>query len=207
MLPTPIETTKFTAEPEITLVPADGFSLITRPDGIDVLACVAIVPTVRPVPVIAAVAAARASPTTLGTATCTGVAPLLMVRLTGVPEPTFVPAEGLWLIMLPDGTVALLVVDTVPSTRAAPVIAVVAAACVSPTTFGIATCGGPLLTVRFTADPEATIVAAAGLSIMTLPAGTVALLAIVTVPTTRPASVIEVVAAACAIPATLGTAT
>src|SRR5580693_1337829 len=41
---------------------------------------------------------------------------------------------------LPATTVELLAVDTVPSTRPAPVMPVVAAACVSPTTFGTATC-------------------------------------------------------------------
>jgi hypothetical protein len=63
---------------------------------------------------------------------------------------------------LPEATVPLLAVVTVPSTKPAPVIAVVAAAWVVPTTFGTAAWAGPVLTVRFTADPEATLAAAAG---------------------------------------------
>ena len=105
---------------------------------------------------------------------------------------------------LPAGTVVLLAIATEPSTRPAPVIAVVAAACVSPTTFGT---WAPLLTVKFTVVPASTGVAAAGLSLMTLPAGTVELLTVVTVPSTRPAPVIAVVAAAWVIPSTFGTAT
>src|SRR4051794_14297366 len=107
----------------------------------------------------------------------------------------------------PDGTVVLDAVVTVPMTRPAFVIAVVAAACVRPTTFGTATCGGPDETTRETALPLATCVAAAGVWLMTDPDGTVVLDAVVTVPTTRPAFVIAVVAAACVRPTTFGTAT
>jgi hypothetical protein len=59
-----------------------------------------------------------------------------------------------------------------------------------------ATCAGPVETTRLTAEPELTLVPATGLSLMTLPEATVALLAVVTVPTTSPAPVIDVVAAA-----------
>src|SRR5580704_15286573 len=83
----------------------------------------------------------------------------------------------------------------------------VAAACVSPTTFGTATGAGPEETTRFTAEPGATEVPAAGFSLMTLPAATVLLDAVVTVPSTRPAFVIAVVAAACVSPTTFGTLT
>jgi hypothetical protein len=118
-----------------------------------------------------------------------------------------VDAAGFSLITLPEGTVALLDVVTVPSVRLAPVIEVVAAACVSPTTLGTDTCAGPLLTVRATAEPGATLVVAAGFSLITLPEATLALLAIVTAPTFRPTPVIDVVAVACVTPTTLGTAT
>ena len=64
---------------------------------------------------------------------------------------------------LPLGTVALLAIVTVPSTRPAVVIAVVASARVSPTTFGTATGGGPVLTDRFTAEVIATLVPPTGL--------------------------------------------
>ena len=51
---------------------------------------------------------------------------------------------------------------TVPTTRPAPVIALVAAACVRLTTFGTATSGGPVDTTRLTALPDATCVPATG---------------------------------------------
>src|SRR5271170_2012698 len=168
------------------------------------LLAIATVPSVRPAPVIAVVAAACVSPTTLGTLTA---GPLLTVRFTAELLATLVPAAGIWLMTSPAATVALLAIVTVPSVRPAPVIAVVAAAWVSPTTFGTLTMAGPLLTVRLTAEPPATLVPATGIWLMTLPATTVALLAIVTVPTTRPAPVIAVVAAACDNPTTFGTAT
>jgi len=96
---------------------------------------------------------------------------------------------------------------TVPTTRPAPVIEVVAEACVKPTTLGTATWAGPVLTVKLTELPDATLVAAAGFWLITLPAATVALLAIVTVPNTKPALVIALVAAAWVDPTTFGTTT
>src|SRR5271167_855790 len=108
---------------------------------------------------------------------------------------------------LPEATVALLAIVTVPSTRPAPVIDVVAAACDNPTTFGTATCTVPVLTVRLTAVPGATLAAGAGFWLMTLPEATVALVAIVTVPRTKPAPVIALVAAAWVRPVTAGTLT
>ena len=72
------------------------------------------------------------------------------------------PAAGFWLITDPAGTVVLDAVVTAPSVRPALVIAVVAAACVWPTTFGVATCGSPVETTSATALPVATCVPAAG---------------------------------------------
>jgi hypothetical protein len=66
--------------------------------------------------------------------------------------------------------------------------------------------GTPLETTRLTADPGLTSVAATGLSLITLPNATVLLKAAVTVPTTRPALVIAVVAPACDKFTTFGTA-
>src|SRR6185369_11325780 len=136
---------------------------------------------------------------------CAG--PLDTTRLTADPAFTCVPAAGLSLITLPAGTVLLAAVVTTPSTSPALVMAVVAAVCVRPTTFGTATLGGPLETTRLTADPAFTCVPAAGLSLITLPAGTVLLAAVVTTPSTSPALVMAVVAAACVRPTTFGTAT
>jgi hypothetical protein len=96
-------------------------------------------------------------------------------------------------------------VVTVPTTRPAFVIAAVAAVCVRPTTFGTATCGGPDDTTRSTSLPAETCVPDSGDWLITEPAATVVLDCVVTVPTTRPALVIAVVAAACVRPTTSGT--
>jgi hypothetical protein len=130
----PVETTKLTAEPDATLVPAIGLSLITLPEGTVGLLALLIEPTVRPVPVIALAAAACVKPTTLGTDT--GAGPELTVRFTAEPLATLVPAIGLSLITLPEGTVGLLAALIAPTLRPAPVMALDAAACVKPTTFG-----------------------------------------------------------------------
>src|ERR1039457_3465280 len=96
--------------------------------------------------------------------TCAG--PVDTTRFTADPRATSVPATGLSLITLPDATVLLEAVVSVPTTRPTPVIAVVAAACVCPTTFGTATGAGPVDTTRFTADPRVTSVPATGLSLI-----------------------------------------
>src|SRR5262245_31070783 len=153
---------------------------MTVPAGAVALDCVVTVPTVRPAPVMAVVAAACVRPTTLGTAT--SGRPLETTRLTVLPCVTCVPAVGVWLITDPAGTVVLACVVTVPSARFAPVIAVVAAACVRPTTFGTATCGGPDETTRFTALPCVTCVPEVGVWLITDPDGTVVLDCVVTVP-------------------------
>ena len=181
----PDETTRFTALPGLTCVPAVGLSLITLPEATVLLAWVVTVPTTRPASVIAVVAAACVSPTTLGMATVPG--PEDTTRLTAPPGFTWIPAAGLSLITLPAATVLLAWLVTVPSTRPAPVIAVVAAAWVSPTTLGTATCAGPEETTRFTALPGFTWVPATGLSLITVPLATVLLACFVTVPTERPA--------------------
>ena len=59
-----------------------------------------------------------------------------MTRFTEAPEFTTVPAIGLSLMTLPEGTVLLADVVTVPTTRPSAVIAVAAAGWTSPTTFG-----------------------------------------------------------------------
>jgi hypothetical protein len=118
---------------------------------------------------------------------------------------TFVPAAGDSLITSPEATVELGCVVTVPTTSPAPVIAVVAAACVDPTTFGTATWLVPLEMTRLTAEPTLTFVPATGDSLITSPEATVELDCVVTLPTTRPMPVIAVLAAACVKPATFGT--
>jgi hypothetical protein len=74
---------------------------------------------------------------TFGTLTVAG--PVLTVRLTVDPEATLVPAPGDSLITSPDAAVGLLAIDIEPTVSPAPVIAELALACVSPTTFGTLT--------------------------------------------------------------------
>src|SRR5207237_3987394 len=145
----PLETTRLTAEPLATIVPAVGLSLMTLPEAAVLLDCIVTVPTVRPAPVMALVAAACIWPTTFVTATCAG--PLEATRLTAEPLATFVPAVGLSLITLPEATVLLDCCVTAPTVRPAPVMALVAAACAWPTTFGTATGAGPVATPQLTA--------------------------------------------------------
>src|SRR5262249_56748776 len=127
-------------------------------------------------------------PTTFGTATCGG--PDETTSATALPITICVPAVGFSLITEPDGTVVLDAVVTVPTTRFALVIAADAAACVRPTTFGTATCGGPDDTTSATALPITICVPAVGFLLITEPEGTVVLDAVVTVPPTQVAFVI-----------------
>jgi hypothetical protein len=201
----PLEITKFTDDPALTLVPPTGLSLITLPDATVLLDAVVTVPTTSPAPVIAVLAAPCVLPTTFGTDTFAG--PLETTKLTAEPAFTLVPATGFSLITLPEATVPLEAVVTVPTTNPAPVIAVLAALCVSPTTLGTDTFAGPLDTTKLTAEPTLTVVPATGFSLITLPEATVLLDAVVTVPTTNPAPVIAVPAAVCVAPTTFGTDT
>src|SRR3954470_18707223 len=130
-----------------------------------------------------------------------------MTSATALPTATCVPATGDSLITEPAGTVVLEAVVIAPTVRLALVIAVVAAACVWPTTFGTATCGRPDEMTSATALPIVTCVPATGDSLITEPAGIVVLEAVVMAPTVRFTPVITVVAAACVWPMTFGTAT
>src|SRR5712691_7235059 len=201
----PDDTTSATALPVTTCVPATGFWLITAPDGTVVLDAVVTVPSAKVAFAIAVVAAACVRPTTSGVATCGG--PDETTSATALPVTTCVPATGFWLITAPDGTVVLDAVVTVPSASVAFAIAVVAAACVRPTTSGVATCGGPDETTSATALPVTTCVPATGFWLITAPDGTVVLDAVVTVPSASVAFAIAVVAAACVRPTTSGVAT
>ena len=70
---------------------------------------------------------------------------------------------------MPAGTVALDAVVTVPTVRPAPVIAVVAAACVRPTTFGIATCGSVELMISTAAMFQRSVVGAVTFIVVSVP--------------------------------------
>src|SRR5438874_790763 len=98
-------------------------------------------------------------------------------------------------------------VVTAPTVRPAVVMALEAAACVRLTTSGTATCGRPEETVNATALLTRTSAPATGDWLITDPAGTVMLDAVVTAPTVRPAVVMALEAAACVRLTTFGTAT
>src|SRR5204863_9779039 len=97
----------------------------------------------------------------------------------------------------PAGTVRLDVVVTAPTVSVADVIALEAAACVRFTTLGTATCGRPDDTTSDSAVVRRAAAAAAGLWLMTDPAGTVRLDAVVTAPTVSAGVGLAVDAAAC----------
>jgi hypothetical protein len=63
----PLDTSRSTADPAFTNVPAAGFVLITLPAATEGLLVVVGVPTTSPAPVNVAPAAACAKPTTFGT--------------------------------------------------------------------------------------------------------------------------------------------
>jgi hypothetical protein len=156
----PDETTSATALPLSTWVPPLGDWLMTEPDATVVLVAVVTAPSVRPALVIALVAAASVNPTTLGAATCGR--PDETTSATALPVVAWSPAFGDWLMTEPDATVVLDAVVIAPTVRPALPIAVVAPACVNPTTFGVATCGRPDETTSATALPVVTCVPAVG---------------------------------------------
>src|SRR5204863_8504240 len=135
----PLETTRLTGEPLATFVPAGGLSLMTLPAATVLLDCLARPPTVLHTPLFASAAAACVWPTTFGTAICAG--PLETTRLTGEPLATPARRSSHLLMTLPAATVLLDCIVTAPTVRPAPVMALAAAACVWPTTFGTATFG------------------------------------------------------------------
>src|SRR4051812_30702863 len=143
---------------------------MTDPDGTVVLDAVVTVPTKRPTLLIAVDAAACVSPTTFGTVTCG--CPDDTTSATALPVATWTPADGVWLITDPAGMIVFDTVVTAPSVRPVLVIAVLAAACVRPTTLGTATSGSPDETTSETVVPVLTCVAAAGSWLITDPAGT-----------------------------------
>src|SRR3954471_9084129 len=178
---------------------------MTDPVGTVMLDAVVMVPTTSCAVVIAVAAAACVNPTTAGALTCGR--PDETVRAIALPTTTSAFAAGFWLITDPAATVMLGAVVIVPSTSCAVVSAVVAAACVSPTTFGALTCGRPVDTVSAIALPTTTSAPAAGDWLMTLPDGTVMLYVVVIVPSTSCAVVIALVAAAWLRPTTSGALT
>src|SRR3954465_507350 len=133
---------------------------MTLPAGTVMLGAVVIVPTTSCAVVIALDAAACVRPTPSGALTCGR--PDETVSAIALPTTTSALAAGFWPMTLPDGTVMLEAVVMVPTTSCAPVIAVVAAAWVKPTTAGAVTCGSPDEIVSAIALPTTTSAPAAG---------------------------------------------
>src|SRR5204863_228774 len=144
---------------------------MTDPAGTVRLDAVVTAPVVRLAAVSALLAAACVSVTTFGTATCGR--PDETTRATAVLITTSAAAAGFWLMTDPSGTVRLDAVVTAPVVRLTAVSALLAAACVSVTTFGTATCGRPDDTTTATAVLMTTSAPGAGFWLMTDPAGTV----------------------------------
>src|SRR4029079_4365466 len=194
----PSETTSATAVPGATLVPAAGFWLMTDPAALVALFALVTAPLVKPAAVMAPCAAAWVWLTTFGTVTSAG--PSEITSDTELPGATLESHAGFCLMEDAAGPVALLALVAAPLVRPAAVIALCAAAWVWFTTFGTVTTAGPSETTSDTDAPEAAADPAAGFWLMTDPAGTVALLALVTAPLVRPAPVIALCAAACVRP-------
>ena len=92
----PTETTIETALPASACVPAAGLWLMMLPTATVPLSAVDLVPTLRPAPVIAEVAADSVLLTTFGTATIAG--PSETVSAITLPGCTFTPPAGFWLM-------------------------------------------------------------------------------------------------------------
>ena len=133
----PLETTRFIAVPTSTVRPSAGFWLITTPAGTVVLLCCVITPMVIPCSrmMLSAVCGVFTSPS--GTPTSNGViVPSEITRSTREPAGSVKPERGSVETTRPIGIVGLLTVVTLPGSRPAFRIAVFAAACVRPMTFG-----------------------------------------------------------------------
>src|SRR5436309_2230171 len=101
----PDDTTTSTVDPLFTVCPAGGDWPMTSPAGAG-SACGVTVPTFKPASVIAVLAASSVIPTRLGTSTCFGALPTVIVTV--LPFSRSVPGSGLCLMTSP--TSAWLVV-------------------------------------------------------------------------------------------------
>src|SRR4051812_39283003 len=129
-------------------------------------------------PVVLKVGVVRAPVPSAKTVTSTAgpltAGPLETTSAIAVPAATLAPAAGLSLITCPAGTVALLAFEIAPTVSPAPVMAVCAAVCVIPTTFGTDTAAGGVPGVNSTiAMFHRSAVGAVVLSVTVLPAAPV----------------------------------
>ena len=104
---------------------------------------------------------------------------------TADPAATEAPAAGFCEMTLPVGIVADSCEVTVPTTKPALVIAAVAAACVSPTTFGAVMADVAVVTYRLTGEPFGAIAPLIGDCAITLGVGLSGGLSCVIVPMVR----------------------
>src|SRR4051812_34624947 len=163
---------------------------------------------------------APASDCVLLTDTLLRAAAAVAVQISATPRDTAARATRVQFNPAPDTVRNWLLVPVVGPSDAASAIRTVAPVVLNagvvrapvPSTKTVASTAGPdtagpLETTRATAVPAATLAPAAGVSLVTCPAGTVALLALEIAPTVSPAPVSAVCAAVCVIPTTFGTDT
>src|SRR3954452_2398571 len=139
---------------------------------------------------------------TVGTAN--GRGPLETTIDTALDGATVAPPIGVWLMIAPAATVALLAVVTAPSVSPAPVIAAWPSSWRSPTTFGTLTSAGPSDSVNATALFGATDAPTPGFCPTTCPTGAAAFTLLI-VPTVRAAAMMAACALGCVNPMIAGT--
>src|SRR3972149_9082196 len=122
-------------------------------------------------------------------------APSETTYATGLSLMTMVPAGGSGQMTMPGGAAGSLTSDRAPGVTSATWSVARASASGRPTMAGTATCLGPLLTTRLTAEPTCTSVPAGGSVLTARPAGTVALVRCSVAATTRPAAGVGAAAA------------
>ena len=160
---------------------------MTLPARTVALVCWVIVPIVKPMPWMIAIAVFWGCPTTSGTGTVVGwLVPEETTRSTAAPGAARTPARGLWLMTVPAGMVALNCWVTAPMVKPAVWIVAMAALWVWLTTSGTGISAGEFGPVETTmlidgeyrggGEAFGNIKTPGGtLWLMTLPAGTVAL--------------------------------
>src|SRR5436309_467364 len=129
----PDDTTMSTVEPLFTVCPAGGDWPMTSPAGAG-SACGVTVPTFRPASVIADLAASSVKPPRLGTSTCFGALPTVIVTV--LPFSRSVPATGLCSITIPTSLGLLVTRGTEFTRKPASIRSLRAASSRDPTTPG-----------------------------------------------------------------------
>ena len=125
-----------TVEPLFTVCPAGGDWPMTSPAGAG-SACGVTVPTFKPASVIAVLAASSVIPTRLGTSTCFGALPTVIVTV--LPFSRSVPGSGLCLMTSPTSAWLIVTWNSAVTSKPASLSVRVAASCVNPRTSGTLT--------------------------------------------------------------------